>query len=469
MFQRVCKAILIVLVVICWGNATANAQHTYRYGYIVVDGTNERMSLFTVDPYNLASQIVMDIDILKPSKAALRNVIPSPDGHWIVLPYRTNEEDIIYMLNTQTQAISQIAHGGLANVVSAGSPTDVDQRFAWSPDSRYVAFSLTNQQGAISLYLFSVAEHKLIRIAVTSVHYPRIAWSQDSTLLVIETSSCTQLECDANISTFDVDSEQVLATIKLGAFYPASVNLRDFYAAEPDKMICQLTVSPNKDFVAFVSICPGSRIIGSRREVYLWKVGLYRPAKITRYTENLISKGTIAVPLAFYTLHWRAKETLLIGATYGGEGSGFLTQSVAVSATTLNQTLLSEHAIKFVANAGQQEHLIILESDIQSYYADPRKQVLVRLHTLDVMENMSLQNIEAFSDKDNQNALCDIAISPNAQFIAYIQRAESRCSGRAEKLTVMSLSTGEELSFDFPAFASVYNRVISVGWLTDRQ
>lgn len=461
MLQRVCKAILIVSIFMCWGNATANAQHIYRYGYIVIDGTNERVSLFAVDPYNSASQIVMNIDVLKPSEAALRNAIPSPDGHWIALPYRTNEEDVIYMLNTQTQAIFQVARGWLANVVSAGIPTDTDQRFVWSPDSRYIAFSLADKSGAISLYMFQVTDQKQTQIAVASSHYPRIAWSADSTLLVVETSACDRSECRVNISAIDVASKQALTTA-LDAFHPASVNLRDFHNAEPDKMICQLTVSPNKDLVAFVSICPGSRIIGSRQEVYLWKIGSNHPVQITHYTENLISKGTVAIPQAFYTLYWSAKR-LLIGAIYGGGKDGFSTESVAISTITLDQMPFSDHAIKFAANTGQEALFVILESDVESYYTAPKKQVMGSLQMSGALEKMNIQTLEAFPD--HQSALCDITIAPDAQFIAYTQRAESRCSGRAERLTMVSISAREKMIFNFPMFASVYDRVIPLGWL----
>lgn len=273
----------------------------YKFAYLSLS-TNNKLQLNLVNPVNLTVSGQHSIPLL-PLQAPSR-VLGSPDGKWLGLDLSFGwhwnlGDDVLRLINISSGTSRDIIHGYFPETADryAGKYQDM----AWSPDSKYLAFVIFENQIATA-YVYNVATDSTTKLTVKSVNAWHLAWTNDSSELAVQSDTCSDggLNCQATIEAFD------MATLSP----KLALDLSSLPGGGDEFVACNLRWSPDGRYLSFVSICD-TQAFQAAKEVYIWDTKTTKFQHLTSFTLDILKRKPVIATGIYHTV-WADSQTLLV-------------------------------------------------------------------------------------------------------------------------------------------------------------
>jgi hypothetical protein len=274
-----------------FGSIMGYAQTTnYVYAYASDGNTNEILIQY-INPQS-GSRLSYESSLAKPADQALIYAIPSPNGEWIVFLFGNATQRDLILYNVQNDTQEPIAQ------LQADETVWLEFIYPqWSPNSRYITF-LGRLLGDNQLYVHSYrVDFGLIESWGLQNELPgQFAWSPDSRLLAVSVTSCEGNPCQAFIRVYDI--------VAAGFYRTDEMEI----ANVPP---CQLSWSPDNLHIIYQLACDFPTAI-SFAEIFLWDLEPDSTIQLTHFT-NSPDAEVLQTYATTYTPAWYDAQTLIFG------------------------------------------------------------------------------------------------------------------------------------------------------------
>lgn len=409
----------IVIFVLLTFTYSAQIQALAKYGYAYLGFTRSELRIHVVD-INANSTMLYQFS-LPPETQTTELIYSSPTGEWIAFILevdRQNNTQLVYLINLATGETRTITKGYLPDWKREIGFTAPPQRLAWSPDGRFMAFTLSpkdpKDKPLTQTYLYNLAENTLTGFTSQQQNDYRFAWSSDSQDLAIFSGVCTAgPSCQLALRIVEVSTGQVKSQLDITGLYQGSSVI--------GSTLCRLAWSPNKKFISFSAGC-NSTTGNTPKELYLWEIEAERYIKVTQFTSGKLGFQYI---WADYIPFWQSDSDLLFGMRLvTGQNSIYATYHYQVENQHLNQ--IATVAIEEWAY-NLSEGIVIYRQVSQEGWAVP--EAILSLESLDDLA-VSLSSVP-LSDPG-----CRLSWSPDGQWFAYFKGYP--CSPFGRNLIILS-------------------------------
>lgn len=413
-----------------------------NYAYLVITG-------------GTSADIVI-IDVNNPNSAAVRRNYPipegwsptrqislSPDGAWVVSALLSNDQQtlMIQLYNMSSGETREVAQGAISTK---------GRNIAWSPDSRYLALNIAQGSNSRNTFVYSVADGTLTNLTNDDTDHYDIGWSPTSTDIATFTKVCSQnTTCIGRVEFFDV----------LNGLREGSIDLPMPFG---DSIACELTISPDRQYVAFVSRCASQPEVAT--DVYLWNV---TDGSVTQVTDVFATEPNEAPIQATYNVAWLETLKMLIGVDYQlfaqPEANQLMTYDVSQTTVTLVSTMLGT---SFVLDPTS-EQIGILLHPTDSEATSPANQDRIATISSDALaRNANALSTEAIDAATNVPPGCGLMWSLDGMFLSYTMYTEGDCQGEITGFVFHNPSTrtGQQHSIALDGVTAT-DVVIPLGWV----
>jgi len=378
---------------------------------VPVHGASYVFSYIALDDSGIA-EVVSINPVTKASSTAQMQLFPidtrvhveypswvSPSGEWMTLQYYTSQTSgAIRLINLRSGEIRDIAPGGVN--LEMGKETQPDQVEAWSPNARYLAFSIFSPNDPATnmrAYLYDVISKTLVKLNVHQTESLRFAWSSDSSQLAVEGQS--------NDFTTNYSTSIDILDVKTNTLNLSIPNLGQIDITA----LCNLKWSPDGRYIAFISGCDPSDLFIDH-EVFVWDTQIKKSIQVTTLAASILT-NSLAIESTYY-LYWLKTNQLLVGQSIRSTHVG------NSSVTTLTIIYDTSKAISTFYNTGKVQALSVnsitgklVMSIIPAYDSDFNPvSSQIKLGNLD--ENVSISGVTLVDG--NQ-----FSWSPDGQFLVY--------------------------------------------------
>lgn len=426
---------LLVLIVTVVGVISTNvsAQSTYQYAYL--SNNYQTAEVTTIDPRTgttkSASQLLSRTQNAQPPYS----IVPSPDGQWVAIPLIFSTEQIrVHVTNVITGEDQDITLEGVSMV---------NLEITWSPNSQQ--FAIVNGLDVIVHEVISNMTSTLTD-SIFVEHYQSYAvWSLDSAQLATLTHSDSGGEFVYSLDIFDVSAKERIHTVEVFEF-------NVLYAP-----ICQISWSPEKNYISFRSACNAS--VDVPQEIFLWDIRQNQIDRVTNYTLSGISG-------AEYATFWVDENTLLISSASftGGENVTNTTQTITYQPQDKQTRVLNDQSVGEWALNPLTKQLAFQEQRISG---DPNRFELLP-NAVGTTKSLSTRgsNLSAnlLAPLASSEGGCHLAWSPDGTTLAYTVHPQGNCDANIEKIVFIDGVTGASTKYLTPAVPEI-TRVTPIGWI----
>jgi hypothetical protein len=314
MLKRMMAIVTIVIILLVCNQAKPLQAQNLPYRFALISESPESTKLILIDPRHPDAT---PQQIAVPLSSFLASV--SPDGRWILTSVWTgsqgNKNEAYRLFDTQTGQLRDLR------------PFDYDSDWCcrddflphWSPDSRAVAL--------------------LIR---TANQFDRVLYSPYSnqyTALPTITEQNTRLSNEGFVRGWSADSKQILVSAGKYHLYPVP-GMTPEVVMKDAIQTCQENLSPNAQYVLFVSQCDFASF--TYNELYVWDVWANKVKRLTSYTNpEMLGWDSADRPLwvGTYTPLWFDSLTMLTGI----EAIRLKGNNAGISPNTVNAFTVAIH------------------------------------------------------------------------------------------------------------------------------
>gem|GEM_PF-3148104 len=299
----------VSILLLAVGLLSTTAQGISSFGFGYATRTPEgNWTLTVINPDGSDDTIPLPI----PLGNRLIDVTASPDGQWLMLLSSADDvQSTIQIMNVHTGEIRLLNQGNVSHY--AGGVFRRDLIPQWSPNSQYLAYNMIFPDGrAHNAHVYNVTTGtSVIAFYGTTLFYPYdLAWSPDSTQLAVVTARCREeaggIICGSSIERFSIPSLQHLGGV---------------YAGSERGEVCNLTWSPDGNYIAYIFSCD-INISNFYYEIFLLNLQQSSVQQVTALTNPAPLLDTLPLNYNnYYTIEWSADNHLLAGITYGQGGA----------------------------------------------------------------------------------------------------------------------------------------------------
>ncbi len=419
-------------------------HYYYAYAFQILGGN---IAVFAVDP-QYSSESIHLFNTLAPSDAILYSALASPDGQWIALVlFSLYGQSVIRLVNVNNEEIIDIPlEVGFGIIIEYEEPSLLGQLqgIAWSPNSLYLGFIGDDGETA-NLYAYDMAHRTLIQITSDNRKYT-LAWSPDSQHLATSSTDCSSDPCNIQIETYNFNStvQEVIASVGL----EASAGLA---------ALCQIRWSPDGRYVSFAKSCD---VLNSAipKELYLLDTLGNDAIPLTDYTTIAIQPP--GAPIDFYPIRWAAYDpvwvddhTMLVGSVHAEDTvDTAISQIIAYDVQTQTQSILRDDIMATDWAVNPISEAIAFHS--VTGYRRPQNHIDIQVATY---ANGVL------STAITAPAGCDLAWSPDGEYLAYTDRGQPliHCYSSVNGVVFIANSTGQIINQPLSASGNIR----PVGWV----
>lgn len=416
---------------------TLAAPKRDRYGFLNSKLFGES-SLTLLDPNDFAHLEVRKLPV-PDGEQLLSRVISGSPGQWVALLYSAGQESLMRLVNLTSGATLDIARGGLSTLSS--DYVGPDQNIVWSPDQHLLAFNMTNT------FIYSIADRSLVQLVTDKPNPSRLAWSQDSMHLAIESEYCSDT-CHLTIESFNVGTHTREISADVSAFSQGS----SFIGAT----LCAFNLSPTGRYISFVSSCVP--IPDLPKDLYVYDLQNRKVTRLTNLTTEMLKDKDVVVVEGDYHTYWFDDQTLLIGLLTRSNKSNQTQTIVFHLPEGTSTTLLTEGVQEWSVNSSSGELAFRSISTIDLMNGTPHDpSVKVGIFKKDTL-NTSL----------NLSAGCNLAWSPDGLTLAYTRHTDSKCANNVESIMFVDRATGNQTEYNVPPYkVEDGDQVIPLGWVAE--
>lgn len=446
---RLMVGICAVLIIYLQPLVPAQAQtETWFYYAVASQIPGGDIAILAIDPRNPDNVIYLFTGIMLPENAQLHDAKASPDGNWIVLlPSGPVSSFLLLNVNTR-EARSIAANMGLVPRDYAVDSLGINHPFAWSPDSRYMAFT-SFEDGRAGIVVYDVYTASRANITTNKiVEYYDVAWSPNGNYLAMAGLDCSGglLDCQVHISVYDQTTQT----------FDVAINAIRSGGDLGNLASCQLDWSPDNYFISFVSSCDPS-FNAIEKELFVLDRQQAQIHAITSYTTTAIQPpdAPIDYPIrwARYDPFWVDGNTLLVSVSYAETSTDNILDQITSYNLKDNSTTILRTDGRGVRWARHPSLGYLAFGLVRGYYASSPLFAVERA----TFDTGHLNTIAVLP------AGCDLSWSPDAEYLAYTVRADmnAECESPMTSAIIVDSSTGEVKEKILGAAGSM----MPVGWI----
>lgn len=413
----------------------------YQYGLYATQG-NWQGNVVLFAPQEAKSVGMLTLPIPKDMHQPLW-FAPSPNGYWIAFPLAEKRADprqlsMVRLFNVSNEQSIDLS---VENVVLTMTGfTGKLQNLVWSPNSQYFAINIY-KDSHYKILIYHIPTNRIINVSDDENLFG-IAWSNDSTQVVMTTEHCDtpNLGCKTQLAIYDVLLQKQLNAISLSGFIP------DF--SYRSTATCQISWSPNSRYIAFASIC-NSTLFNVPMEVYVWDISNNHIIQLTNYTDQTHKASKRLFGL--YNLAWINDATLIVGAVYYDVFESTRSEAFLYDVEHNQKTLFRESGITDITSN---------KSGKIAFRQLPSQISLNTLRTNSYpVTLLSVDTKQRFSDIIQLTDACAATWSPDGVYLAYsFQRI---CSDPIYQLVVANILDNSTVESNI----ITQHQFIPVGWL----
>lgn len=441
------KSIFFIILIILIGSghgASSLARRadnaSYRYLYTIQEESGQiTLNAIILDENNTPSDItIQTFDVTR----RLHQVISSPDGRWLAFatsPDAFDNQSNIYLVHLVDYEVIQLEREIFFPRTTEANINDHFQQFAWSSDSRLLAYI-----SASKVYLYDVESHSSTPVVTGDMVAYRLLWSENSNNLVIFGEECIK-SCAGFIRAYDNAGK-----------LQTSLELYEVPTGFGAMSICSLGVSPDGITVSFTFLCDYS-FLEAKKELFTASLTAPTDAvQITRFTDLGIrppeAPAKYRFRFAVYQTQWLEGGKLLIGASFAQDSVENVhnqilvydpssdTQKILIDGKTFLETAINSNLIAFVL------------AEPQAYFSAANTEIaLVEL-------NNNLDVVDTYAGG------CNLQWNPNEHILAYARASTNNfepCLTRPRELVFIDIFDGTVAEYQLPETGQIN----VIGWV----
>ncbi|MBX3065877.1 MAG: hypothetical protein KF726_23065 [Anaerolineae bacterium] len=433
--------IVMLLSLIMLAPTPAFAQSRYGFAFWRNGEAGTKPEIIIIDPAQ-NNQVIESLPFPSPDGWGLMNIYDSLvlKGDWLAAFLLAPDKShlMVQVWNIRTGETRQLASGQI---------TMGTHYIEWSPDGNYLAMNIIDSKVDVDLWLYSIADDKLLNLTNDDFNQHDIAWTADSKKVMTFVAPCElNTSCAARLVIIDAATGSLLH----------SVNLNELPFLGNDA--CSPALSPDEQLVIFTSNCGGmgGAAYDFSREVYIWELETGTLKRLTNYYSGVVRK----LFGAWYNYEWIDSHTVLLAADYQISGQFRKHELSILDLETNSRSTLS-------TDAGYGSLLSPNKARIalNTYFSDPDEfsatAAQVRLSSLAMNGN----DISLGNDGESLRfgIICDAQWSPDGTAIAYHWIDQHHCLLRDFKVTFVD-QTGSMIS-EFSGAADPSLWIMPIGWV----
>jgi hypothetical protein len=177
-----------------------------------------------------------------------------------------------------------------------------NENYSWSVNGRYFAFrGIAQERTQVERYIYDTLTNQILELEFIDGNVDRIYWSSDSQFLVSQSISNGQtLITLTNIITKKIEK---------------TINVTQILSSEPDNRVCQLVLSPDNRFLAFISEC-SSGPLELPHEIFVADLVTNNIHQATFFTVQAL-KNPNHVIAGKYNMYWEKENKLVFSSSLG--------------------------------------------------------------------------------------------------------------------------------------------------------
>lgn len=432
---------------------TVNVAQTNFPPAVYVFATNTFGESLTLNYLTVSSlEIVKSLNIIKPYFSESVVTFVSPNGAYILIaPTGFRSEGTSIILFTVEDESVDI----LSIPIHSERMTDYTRRvtapsplIAWSPDSQKFAVISGSGDGVSNIVIYDVLSNQSTILNASPKQYANIAWSNDNEYVAVNSENCSE-GCQASVDIYNVSTTTLIN----------SYDILDEYFLPLFGSICNLTWSPDSQYISFVSVCDSSQFV-IFKEVYVLDVSSGQLTNATHLTDVALPmtnppNSDIVGRFAFYGTAWLDNIHLLIGATYAVDRTGNLVTETFLYDNTANTlTSLSNYRGSEFARLSQTSSTFAIASANSD-------QQLTNVRIVDLSNPLSLNELSLLPFG------CNLTWSHSDEILAYLRtdRLTEDCRGFLSSLFFWD--SNQNTISEYPVDPSL--DVHPIGWIVLNQ
>lgn len=422
---------------------TPKSKLAYRYSYVT--SLSDAINVHLINPKDTNEEEQV---ITLPSKKgeSVYHLRVSPNGQWISYIVNPNPGT-----GDPDSSEGQIRlYNVLTGEVRNGYPRMVFNDMAWSPDSRYLAVNMNEDEFShvkFAAYIYDLETDQYHYVLEANTYRYGLTWSPDSTRLAVASNICSNDSCNSKIDVISVPEYDLTLSVPI-------TTLSD--------TLCNLDWSPDNHYFSFEFSCDAAS---------LWINDIFRLdtrtgdiQQVTLFTQSLQTFWASTEPtILFRNLYdsmWYDSDHLLVGVSAGHFTDGIGYDPATVQVTTnvyhtdgTSKQISSDMFSNWVKNPADgsvafraEKKIVRTNEDNMQMFVNQEVSVQVAKLNGDVLEILHNQPVDGH----------DLNWSPDGEYLVYNLHGE-RFPTRVYFLNQISGQTTQfDLSDPYP---------LLVGWV----